>query len=38
LTAQEVINVIPVTQQVNIVTLDAVIEQAIVAANEPLKG
>jgi len=34
---QEVIDVVPVTRQVNPLTLGDVIEQAVVSANEPLK-
>jgi len=36
-TVQEVTDVVPVTRQVNLLTLGDVIEQAIVSANEPLK-
>lgn len=36
-TAQEVTDVIPVTRQVNLLTLGDVIEQAVLSANEPLK-
>ncbi|MGB8310646.1 MAG: helix-turn-helix domain-containing protein [Halobacteriota archaeon] len=36
-TAQEVTDVVPITRQVNLLTLGDVIEQAIVTANEPLK-
>ena len=36
-TAQEVTDVVPITRQVNLLTLGDVIEQAIVAANESLK-
>jgi excisionase family DNA binding protein len=36
-TVQEVTNVVPVTRQVNLMALSAVIEQAIATANEPLK-
>jgi hypothetical protein len=37
LTVQEVTEVVPITRQVNLLTLGDVIGQAIVAANEPLK-
>jgi excisionase family DNA binding protein len=35
--AREITDVVPVTRQVNLLTLGDVIEQAVVSANEPLK-